>query len=38
MPYPFNGITFGLDQLFRLSDAKSRSISPENRTGPAAGA
>ena len=33
MPYPFNGITFGLDQLFRLSDAKSRSISPENRTG-----
>ena len=29
----FNGITSGLDQLFRLSTAKSRSISPENRTG-----
>lgn len=33
MTSQFNGITFGLDQLFRLSDAKSRSISPENRTG-----
>ena len=33
MTSQFNGITSGLDQLFRLSPAKSRSISPENRTG-----
>jgi hypothetical protein len=30
---PFNGIGTGMGNLFRLSDAKSRSISPENFTG-----
>jgi len=30
---PFNGITADMGSLFRLSDAKSRSISPENFTG-----
>ena len=29
----FNGLDVGLNNLFRLSDAKSRSISPENFTG-----
>src|SRR5580765_5724980 len=29
----FNGIDVGLNNLYRLSDAKSRSISPENLTG-----
>ncbi len=29
----FNGIEVNLSNLFRLSDAKTRSISPENRTG-----
>ncbi|MEX0720106.1 MAG: glycoside hydrolase family 172 protein [Balneolaceae bacterium] len=30
---PFNGITSPLGDLMRVSDAKSRSISPENLTG-----
>jgi hypothetical protein len=30
---PFNGIESGLSNLYRLSSAKSRSISPENFTG-----
>ncbi|MCX8107784.1 MAG: DUF2961 domain-containing protein [Verrucomicrobiae bacterium] len=30
---PFNGIEVGLGNLYRLSNAKSRSISPENFTG-----
>ena len=30
---PFNGIDVNLGNLYRLSDAKSRSISPENFTG-----
>jgi len=30
---PFNGIGTGMGNLFLLSDAKSRSISPENFTG-----
>jgi len=30
---PFNGLGVGLDNLYRLSKAKSRSISPENTTG-----
>lgn len=30
---PFNGIEVGLANLYRLSKAKSRSISPENFTG-----
>src|SRR6201990_64686 len=30
---PFNGIESGLNSLYRLSSAKSRSISPENFTG-----
>ena len=29
----FNGIDVNLTNIFRLSDAKSRSISPENFTG-----
>lgn len=29
----FNGIDMGMNNLYRLSDAKSRSISPENFTG-----
>ena len=29
----FNGIDMSLTNLYRLSDAKSRSISPENFTG-----
>ena len=29
----FNGLETNLDNLFRISDAKSRSISPENITG-----
>ena len=29
----FNGLTSGLNDLTRLSDAKTRSISPENFTG-----
>lgn len=29
----FNGITGGLNDLFKISDAESRSISPENLTG-----
>ena len=31
----FNGIETNLSNLFRLSDAKTRSISPENFTGEA---
>jgi D-arabinan exo alpha-(1,3)/(1,5)-arabinofuranosidase (non-reducing end) len=30
---PFNGLTSGVGDLFRLSRAKTRSISPENFTG-----
>jgi hypothetical protein len=30
---PFNGLTSGLGDLYRLSKAKTRSISPENFTG-----
>ena len=30
---PFNGIESGLNNLYRLSSAKSRSISPENFNG-----
>src|SRR5579863_3875596 len=30
---PFNGIEANLDNIFRLSNAKSRSISPENLNG-----
>ena len=29
----FNGLDMNLGNLFRLSDAKTRSISPENPTG-----
>ena len=29
----FNGLDVGLHNIFRLSDAESRSISPENFTG-----
>jgi hypothetical protein len=29
----FNGLTSSMNDLYRLSDAKTRSISPENRTG-----
>lgn len=29
----FDGLAVGMDNLFRLSDAKTRSISPENFTG-----
>ncbi|MBN2505046.1 MAG: hypothetical protein JXB20_06900, partial [Bacilli bacterium] len=29
----YNGLTTDLGSLYRLSDAKSRSISPENYTG-----
>ena len=32
-PRPFNGLTTGVGDLFRLSRAKTRSISPENFTG-----
>jgi hypothetical protein len=32
-PLPFNGLDMNLGNLYRLSDAKSRSISPENFTG-----
>jgi len=30
---PYNGIDAGLSNIYRLSDAKTRSISPENFTG-----
>ena len=30
---PFNGLTMGVGDLYRLSHAKTRSISPENFTG-----
>lgn len=30
---PFNGITTGLENLYRISSAQTRSISPENFTG-----
>ncbi len=30
---PFNGLGVGLDNLYRLSKARTRSISPENPTG-----
>ncbi|TWF41379.1 DUF2961 family protein [Chitinophaga polysaccharea] len=30
---PFNGLDMNMGNLFRLSDAKTRSISPENPTG-----
>ena len=30
---PFNGLTTGVGDLYRLSHAKTRSISPENFTG-----
>ena len=29
----FNGLNLGMGNLFRLSKAKTRSISPENLTG-----
>ena len=29
----FNGLNMNMGNLFRLSDAKTRSISPENFTG-----
>lgn len=29
----FNGLDLGLHNLYRLSDAETRSISPENFTG-----
>lgn len=32
-PTQFNGVEVGLQNLYRLSNAKSRSISPENFTG-----
>ena len=32
---PFNGLDMNMGNLSRLSDAKSRSISPENFTGEA---
>ena len=32
-PRPFNGLTTGVGDLHRLSNAKTRSISPENFTG-----
>jgi hypothetical protein len=32
-PNSFNGLDVNMDNLYRLSDAKSRSISPENFTG-----
>jgi hypothetical protein len=32
-PAPFNGLETGLHNLFRLSSAETRSISPENFTG-----
>ncbi len=31
--YPFNGLGTSLDNLYRLSNAQTRSISPENYTG-----
>ena len=31
--YPFNGLDMNMGNLSRLSDAKTRSISPENFTG-----
>lgn len=31
--YPYNGLNVGLGNIYQLSDAKSRSISPENFTG-----
>ena len=31
--YPFDGLNMSLGNLSRLSDAKTRSISPENFTG-----
>lgn len=31
--YPFNGLNMGLGNLYTLSNAQSRSISPENFTG-----
>ena len=30
---PYNGIESGMNNIYRLSDAKTRSISPENFTG-----
>jgi hypothetical protein len=33
MNAPFSGLDLSLGNLYRLSDAKSRSISPENFTG-----
>jgi hypothetical protein len=30
---PFNGLDMNMSNLSRLSDAKTRSISPENYTG-----
>ena len=32
-PYPFNGLDMNMGTRSKLSDAKSRSISPENYTG-----
>ena len=29
----FNGLNMGMGNLYQLSDAKTRSISPENYTG-----
>ena len=31
--YPYNGLDNSMGNLYRLSNAKSRSISPENYTG-----
>lgn len=31
--YPFNGLDMNMGNLSKLSDAKTRSISPENYTG-----
>ena len=31
--YPFNGLDMGMGNLYQLSDAKTRSICPENFTG-----
>ncbi len=32
-PKPFNGLDMNMGNLFRTSDAQTRSISPENFTG-----
>ena len=37
MSFGFNGITSGMQDLSRLSNARTRSISPENYTGAVGG-